>query len=104
MPENTKTLIESLIGLAPVALISVLGGFLDYVHAIQSGKRVWSFASFLLHLAFSVFCGYLMALAVIGAGYTVETAGAAAGAAGFLNIKLIDLIVSFIKRGRIKND
>ena len=98
MPNGETNLLNSLHNIWPVGLLSLIGGILDYLYAMQSGNRIWSLASFVLHLAFSFFVGYLCALSMVGLGYSVEIAGAAAGAAGFLNIRLIDLIVYFIKQ------
>lgn len=103
MSASLSQLAESLASIAPVALISVVGGVLDYLYALSVGKRVWSFAGFVLHLALSLFAGYLSALALIGLGYSAEVAGAGAGAAGFLNIRVIDLIALHLKKRGDRN-
>lgn len=103
MPNGESNVMQSFLSILPVGLISILGGFLDYFYAVQTKKRVWSLASFVFHLAFSFFVGYIAALALVGMGYGVEIAGAAAGAAGFLNIRLIDLVIFYIKK-RASND
>lgn len=98
MPNGESNVIQNFLNILPVGLISIVGGFLDYFYAIQTKKRVWSLTSFVFHLAFSFFVGYIAALALVGLGYGVEIAGAGAGAAGFLNIRLIDLVIFYIKK------
>ncbi len=98
MPNGESSVFSSLASVLPVALISVLGGALDYFYAIQIGKRIWSLKSFSLHLALSIFFGYISALGLVGLGYSVEVAGAGAGAVGFLNIRVIDLITLYFKK------
>ena len=98
MPNGESNVVQILQSLTPLGLIGLIGGALDYAYAVQTKKKVWSLVGFLIHLAVSVFAGYLASLAVIGMGYDVTIAGAAAGAAGFLNIRLVDLVLGYIKQ------
>ncbi len=98
MPNGESNVISNFASILPVGLISILGGILDYFYAMQIGKRIWSLRSFALHLALAFFAGYISALALVGMGYSVEIAGAGAGAAGFLNVRVIDLIALYLKK------
>lgn len=100
MPNGESSLIQLLNESLPVALLSVLGGLFDYLFAIQTGKRIWSIGSFVLHLGFCLFVGYIAATVAMELGYSAKMAGAIAGAAGFLNIRIIDLIVLHYKNHR----
>lgn len=97
MPNGESTLIQTFFNLLPAGVIAVIGGALDYLYAVKRGARKWDFAWFLLHLVFAFFTGYIVCLAVVGLGYDYSLAGAAAGAGGFINIRLFDLGVEIIK-------
>jgi hypothetical protein len=46
----------------------------------------------------ALFTGYMVALGIVGLGYDIAVAGAASGAAGFLNIRLVDFILLIAKQ------
>lgn len=94
MPDNIiKTFNEMWI----VGAISGLAGLIDYLKALQAKSRVFTFASFFVHITFCVFMGFLVGLAVIGFGYSAELACAASGAAALLNERLLRVILGYLK-------
>ncbi|MCV6589687.1 MAG: hypothetical protein OIF57_11725 [Marinobacterium sp.] len=86
-------LLQSMVVLLPTGALALIGGAVDYLYALHMGRREWSLVSFTVHLLFAAFIGYLVAMAAIGLGYSAELAGAAAGAGGVGNVKLIDMAV-----------
>ncbi|MEY8206120.1 MAG: phage holin family protein [Bermanella sp.] len=101
MPDNlVKTINEMWI----VGGISGLAGLIDYLKALQSGSRVFTFASLFIHITFCVFMGFLAGLAVIGLGHSAELACAASGAAALLNERLLKMITSYVKGRGVSND
>lgn len=98
MPNGESGLLQSMVNLLPTGLLAVIGGCLDYLYALHAGTRAWSLGGFLVHLAFACFMGYLVALLLLGLGYSPEVAGAAAGGAGFGNVKLVDLCLMWVRK------
>ena len=88
MPHNH----ESILQIIMLALVSVIAGALDYLHSVQLGRRVWHFCAFILHLCLALFTGTLAVMAVTELGYSIHAAGASAGAAGFLNVRLFNIV------------
>lgn len=73
-------------------LPALIGGVVDYLNQVQKGDKRWSLLGFVLHLFSAVFFGWLAGLAVQGLGYNSPMVGAAGGVAGFLGIRMADLV------------
>jgi len=86
-------LLNSMLALLPTGVLALIGGAIDFLYALNAGRRTWSFVGFILHLLLAGFIGYLIGMAVIGLGYSPALANAAAGVGGVGNVRLIDLAV-----------
>lgn len=81
-----------------LALLSVGAGALDYFHGIQSGRRKWHFCAFILHLCLALLTGTIAVMLTTEMGFSIHAAGAAAGGAGFLNVRLFNLAEAKLKQ------
>lgn len=81
-----------------LALLSVGAGALDYFHDIQSGRRKWQFLAFVLHLCLALLTGTIAVMVTTEMGFSIHAAGAAAGGAGFLNVRLFNLAEAKLKQ------
>jgi len=94
MPNQPHNLIQ----LFFMAVMAVGAGALDYLYRVQQRRLAWSPVSFLLHLALALFSGTVAVLMVTGMGYSIEFAGAAAGVAGFMNVRVMELFELAVKK------
>lgn len=94
MPNNPNNFLQML----TLALLSVGAGALDYFHGIQSGRRKWQFCAFVLHLCLALLTGTIAVMVATELGFTMHAAGAAAGGAGFLNVRLFNLAEAKLKQ------
>lgn len=94
MPSNPNNFIQML----ALALLSVGAGALDYFHSIQAGRRKWHFCAFILHLCLALLTGAIAVMLTTEMGFSIHAAGAAAGGAGFLNVRLFNLAESKLKQ------
>lgn len=75
-------------------------GLLDYLYGMHRKRYVWSMLHFFLHVALAGFSGWLAAMTISGLGYSWEIQTAAAGLAGFMNVRALELIERyFIGKG-----
>ena len=103
MPDNIVKTINKIWIVGP---ISGLAGLIDYLRAMQAGKRVFTSSSLFIHISFCVFMGFLAGLAglaVIGLSYSIVLASAASGAAALLNERLLKAISGYIKSKEVGN-
>lgn len=84
--------------IALIAGPSVMGGALDYFRQIQTGEKMWSLASLLLHLNMAAFFGAICWAITTGLGYEGLIAGAASGLGGFLGVRVADLATMWLGR------
>lgn len=94
MPNNPNNFLQML----TLALLSVGAGALDYFHGIQAGRRKWHFCAFILHLCLALLTGTIAVMVTTEMGFTIHAAGAAAGGAGFLNVRLFNLAEAKLKQ------
>ena len=88
MPNQPQNFLQVLL----FALAAVGAGALDYLYRVHSNRQEWSLIAFVLHLCLALFSGSIAVMMVTGLGYGQLVAGAAAGAAGFLNVRVFELI------------
>ena len=86
-----KALISQMLDTAGYILPALLGGIIDYINQLQSGRKSWAPAEFVAHLASAVFFGWLTGLTASGLGYNVEIVAAAGGMGGFLGVRIADV-------------
>ena len=87
--------------LAQAALLAALAssaGALDYLYGIYRKRQVWSVLYFLLHLCLAAFSGWLGGMTMSALGYGWEAQLAAAGLAGFMNVRALELVESLVER------
>lgn len=94
MPSNPNNIVQML----TLALLSVGAGALDYFHSIQTGRRKWHFCAFILHLCLALLTGTIAVMLTTEMGFSIHAAGAAAGGAGFLNVRLFNLAEAKLKQ------
>lgn len=86
-----KALLSQLLESAGYILPALLGGLIDYVNQLQSGRKSWAWGEFMVHLSSAVFFGWLTGLTASGLGYSVEIVAAAGGMGGFLGVRVADV-------------
>ena len=87
--------------IAQAALLAALAagsGLLDYMYGLYKNRYKWSFLYFFLHAALAGFTGWLVATGLSGLGYAWETQVAAAGLAGFMNVRALELFEAHLGR------
>lgn len=87
MPNNPHNWLQML----ALGLFAVGAGALDFLHGVHTGRRKWHFLAFILHLCLALLTGSLAVMIVTELGYSIYAAGAAAGGAGFMNVRLFEL-------------
>lgn len=100
MPNNPSSIFQLLC----FAGVAVAAGALDYLHGVRTGRHTWSILLFLLHLCLSLFTGALAVMAVTGMGYDAGVGGAAAGVAGFMNVRIFEILESKMREAKILPD
>lgn len=98
-----KALISQLFDTAGYVVPALLGGIIDYVNQLQSGRKSWAWTEFLVHLASAVFFGWLTGLTAGGLDYSVQIVAAAGGMGGFLGVRIADMATYVLLAGR-RND
>ena len=78
-------------------LPGLVGGIVDYVTQIQQGRRNWELGGFILHLASSIFFGWLLSKGAAGLEYNNDMVGAMGGFGGFLGVRVSEIIIYKIK-------
>ena len=81
-----------------LAALASSAGALDYLYGIYKKRQVWSALYFLLHLCLAAFSGWLGGMTMSALGYGWEAQLAAAGLAGFMNVRALELLESLIER------
>lgn len=77
---------------AALGLVAMVAGGLDYLHRLLNNKQAWGWLSLAMHLVLSLFSGLIAVTMVTEMGYSLSFAGAAAGAAGWMNVRVFELI------------
>lgn len=88
MPDQPNNIVQIFI----VGVIAMSAGALDYVHRLVKRQQQWSWVSLVLHLVLAVFSGFIASVMVREIGYSDGFAGACAGAAGWMNVRVFQLI------------
>ena len=70
----------------------LVGGVVDYLHQIASGKKTLSFIGLAVHMVAALFFGWLCGTIAAGLEYSVNLVYAAAGLGGYLGVRVADLI------------
>lgn len=98
MPSSPTNLFQMI----ALALFAVGAGALDYLYGVQTGRRKWHFLAFCLHLCLALLTGSIAVMIVTELGYSIYAAGAAAGGAGFMNVRLFELMEHKARNWRVK--
>lgn len=88
MPNQPHNWLE----LIALGLVAMVAGALDYLHRLINRQQAWGWLSLALHLVLSIFSGLIAVTMVTEMGYSLSFAGAAAGAAGWMNVRVFELI------------
>lgn len=96
VPENANELVQRY----GIYCWPIVGGVLDYLNQLMSGKRRWEFLSFVLHSVTATFFGWAAIWITLGLGYEYHMAGGVAGLGGFLGTRTIDIIQKFVASRR----
>lgn len=78
-----------------LAAVATGAGLLDYLYALNKRRIAWSIGYFFLHLALAGFSGWLAGMSANALGYGWEAQLAAAGLAGFMNVRALELAETF---------
>ena len=87
-----KALLSQLLESAGYILPALLGGIIDYINQLQSGRKTWAWTEFAVHLASAVFFGWLVGLMASGLDYDVQIVAAAGGMGGFFGVRVADVV------------
>lgn len=93
---------EKLVQAMLLATVAAGAGLLDYLYALNKRRIAWSLAHFFLHIALAGFSGWLAGMSANALGYGWEAQLAAAGLAGFMNVRALELAESFAQRNASK--
>lgn len=72
---------------------AILGGLVDYINQLSTGKRRWSALGFCVHIMSAGFFGWLIGMTASGLEYDIQLVSASSGMGGFLGVRVADLIV-----------
>lgn len=95
MPNNPQNWLQIL----TFALITMGAGMLDYLYGVHQKRHPWHILHFMLHLGLALLSGSIAVAIVLELGYSNIAAGAAAGAAGFMNVRFFELIECRLRKG-----
>lgn len=100
MPNNPQNWLQIL----TFAVMAMGAGMLDYLYGVQQKRHAWAFLHFALHLCLAALTGLIVGTLVQELGYSNRAAFAATAVAGFMNVRLFEILECRLRSWRKKND
>jgi len=77
-----------------------VGGLVDYLNQLQTGRKQFRVGGLMIHLFSALFFGWAVGVSAAALGYSADLVSVAGGAGGFLGVRVADLVSIWVSGDR----